>query len=142
MGRIGTFDLLGTGIAAVGSCGLSGLGSIFGSGSLRGFSLLFCFFSKVPKLFESNWATLVPFIPSQRRGSKSSSSAILLVFLTLETFLKKSRLKFDNWLFGSVKFSGLSRKRPLLRVFFIRELSSRQIKNETYFALDSQTCVM
>ena len=141
MGRIGTFDLLGTGIAAVGSCGLSGLGSIFGSGSLRGFSLLF-FSSKVPKLFESNWATLVPFIPSQRRGSKSSSSAILLVFLTLETFLKKSGLKFDNWLFGSEKFSGLSTKRPLLRVFFIRELSSRQIKNETYFVLVSQTCVM
>ena len=58
-----------------------------------------------------------PFISSQRRGSKPSNLAILLVFLALnnvlkDQFFKASGLHFDKWLFGSEKFSGVSRVRP------------------------------
>ena len=41
-------------------------------------------FSKVPKPFEPISGATIPFISSQRRGSKPSKFAILLVFLTLK----------------------------------------------------------
>ena len=41
-------------------------------------------FSKVPKLFGPISGATIPFISSQRRGSKPSNFAILLVFLTLK----------------------------------------------------------
>ena len=47
-------------------------------------------FSKVPKLFGSISGATIPFISSQRRGSKPSNFAILLVFLTLKTCKKIS----------------------------------------------------
>ena len=47
-------------------------------------------FSKVPKLFGSISGATIPFISSQRRGSKPSNSAILLVFLILKTCKKIS----------------------------------------------------
>ena len=56
-------------------------------------------------------------LSSQRRGSKPSNFAILLNFFYIKNMLKDqlfetSGLQFDNWLFGSEKFSGLSRNRP------------------------------
>ena len=42
-------------------------------------------FSKVPNLFEPISGATIPFTSSQRRGSKLSNFAILLVFLTLKT---------------------------------------------------------
>ena len=47
-------------------------------------------FSKVPKLFGSISGATIPFISSQRRGSKPSNFAILLVFLILKTCKKIS----------------------------------------------------
>ena len=47
-------------------------------------------FSKVPKLFGSVSGATIPFISSQRRGSKPSNFAILLVFLILKTCQKVS----------------------------------------------------
>ena len=46
------------------------------------------YFSKVPKLFGSISGVTIPFISSQRRGSKPSNFVILLVFLKLKTCLK------------------------------------------------------
>ena len=79
-------------------------------------------FSKVPKPFGSISGATIPFISSQRRGSKPPSPAILVFFLNIKTMLKdqlfkKSRLKFDNWLFGPEKLWGLSRNRPQARYF-------------------------
>ena len=45
-------------------------------------------FPKVPKLFGSISGTTISLISSQRRGSKPSNFAILLVFLTLKACLK------------------------------------------------------
>ena len=45
-------------------------------------------FSKVLKLFGPNSGATIPFISSQRRGSKPPNFAILLVFLTLRTCQK------------------------------------------------------
>ena len=45
-------------------------------------------FSKVPKLFGSLSGATIPFISSQRRGSKHSNFAILLIFLILKTCKK------------------------------------------------------
>ena len=45
-------------------------------------------FSKVPKLFGPISGGTIPFISSQRRGSKPSNIAILLVFLSLKTRYK------------------------------------------------------
>ena len=47
-------------------------------------------FSKVPKLFGSISGATIPFISSQRRGSKPSNFAILLDFLILKTCKKIS----------------------------------------------------
>ena len=47
-------------------------------------------FSKVPKLFGSLSVATIPFISSQRRGSKPSNFAILLIFLMLKTCKKIS----------------------------------------------------
>ena len=47
-------------------------------------------FSKVPKLFEPISGATIPFISSQRRGSKLSNFAILLVFPTLKKHVKRS----------------------------------------------------
>ena len=47
-------------------------------------------FSKVPKLFGSLSGATIPFISSQRRGSKPSNFAILLIFLVLKTCKKIS----------------------------------------------------
>jgi len=51
--------------------------------------------------------------------SKPSNFTMLLIFLTLKTYLKNqlfktSALQFDNWLFGPEKLPGLSRNRPQL----------------------------
>ena len=45
-------------------------------------------FSKVPKLFGPISGTTIPFIYSQRRGSKPSNFAILLIFLILKACKK------------------------------------------------------
>ena len=42
-------------------------------------------FTKAPKLFGPISGATIPFISSQRRGSKPSNFAILLVFLKLKT---------------------------------------------------------
>ena len=60
--------------------------------------------SKVPKLFRRISGATIPFISSQRRGSKPSNFVILLVFHTLKTlkdhlFFKAIGLQFDKWLF-------------------------------------------
>ena len=63
------------------------------STSLQEFFLGFCgfpfspgaCFSKIPKLFGPISGATIPFISSQRRGSKPSNFAILLAFLTLKT---------------------------------------------------------
>ena len=47
-------------------------------------------FSKVPKLFGSLSGATIPFVSSQRRGSKPSNFAILLIFLILKTCKKIS----------------------------------------------------
>ena len=47
-------------------------------------------FSKVPKLFGTISGATIAFISSQRRGSKPSNFAILLVFLILKTCKKIS----------------------------------------------------
>ena len=47
-------------------------------------------FSKVPKLFGPISGTTIPFISSQRRGSKLSNFAILLIFLILKACKKIS----------------------------------------------------
>ena len=69
-------------------------------------------FSKVPKLFGPISGATIPFISSQRRGSKRSNFAIILVFLLLNA----SGLRFDNWLFGPEKFAELSRNRSQVPV--------------------------
>jgi len=57
-------------------------------------------YSKAPKLSDAT----IPFTSSQRRGSKPSNFAVLLVFLILK-HVKRSAfqigvLQSDNWLFG------------------------------------------
>ena len=47
-------------------------------------------FSKVPKLFGPISGTTIPFISSQRRGSKPSNFAVLLIFLILKACKKIS----------------------------------------------------
>ena len=68
-------------------------------------------------LFLKSPEYIIPFISSPARGSQLSSFAVLLVCLTLKNMLKDqlfktSGLQFDNWLFGSEKFSGHSTNRP------------------------------
>ena len=63
------------------------------------------FFSKVPKLLESLSGAAIPFISSQRRGSKASNFAILLIFLTLKTFKKISFSKQADYSL-TTSFSG------------------------------------
>ena len=46
-------------------------------------------FSKVPKRFGQIFGVTIPFISSQRRGSKPSNFAILLIFFTLKQCFKK-----------------------------------------------------
>ena len=47
-------------------------------------------FSKVPKLVGPTSGTTILFILSQRRGPKPSNFKVLLIFLTLKTWLKVS----------------------------------------------------
>ena len=53
-------------------------------------------FSKVPKVFGPISGATIPLISSQRRGSKPSNFAILLVFLTFKTCSKISFSKLAD----------------------------------------------
>ena len=71
-----------------------GSGSIPRSGVISVITLLVLYsgacFSKVPKLFGTISGATIAFIPSQRRGSKHSNFAVLLIFLILKTCKKIS----------------------------------------------------
>ena len=62
-------------------------------------------FSKVPKLFGPISGTTIPLISSQRRGSKPSNFAILLVFLTFKPCSKISFSKLADCS-STIGFSG------------------------------------
>lgn len=69
------------------------------------------------------------FISSQRGGSKPSNFAILLVFIKLKTCLEVSLLKHADFSLttgfsGPEKFSGVSRKMPLLSTPYYSLFSS------------------
>ena len=75
--------------------------------------------TKVPKLFGPISGATIPFISSQRRGSKPSNFAILFVFLKLKicsniSFLKQADCSLKTGFLGPKKCSGLSRNRPLV----------------------------
>ena len=79
-------------------------------------SLLWGLFLKIHETFRV--PQLIPFISSHCQGSKPSTFAILLVFLTFVSMLKHqlfktSRLKFDNWLFWVRKVVGTFERQAL-----------------------------
>ena len=61
--------------------------------STKGLQLPGACLSKVPKLFGPISGATIPFISSQRRGSKPSNFAIFLVFLTLKHVKLKINLQ-------------------------------------------------
>lgn len=77
-------------------------------------TLVWDLFLKSYEYFRPTSGATIPFISLQRRGSKLSNFAILLVFLTKDQPYPKSGLQFDNWIFGPGKVLGLSRNRPLV----------------------------
>jgi len=77
---------------------------------LLALSLVLCpggCFSKLPQLFEPISGTTIPFISSQRRGSKPSNFAILFIFLILKTCKK---ITFSKWADCSLTTSFLGPK--------------------------------
>ena len=83
-------------------------------------------FSKVPKLFGPILGTTIPFMSSQRRGSKPSNFAILLIFLILKAcgkiiFSKRADCSLTT------SFSGPKSSRD------VRETGPSNLNFATYF---------
>ena len=90
-------------------------------------------FAKVPKPFEPFSCAAIPFISSQRGGSKPSNFAILLLFLTLKSCQKISFSKQADCMLKP-GFSGPKRSRDF------RETDPRPGLLEAWLVLTNVSC--